>query len=111
MAHRAEAGFGFVSILLVLLVLAALYFGYAGPPRTTGGGSVGVSAVDAGRAVACRSNRQSLERGIALWAVDHPHEQPTVRGLEVDGLHIPSCPEGGEYEIAGRRVSCSLHGN
>jgi competence protein ComGC len=107
---RRHAGFGFTSILLVLLVLAALYFGYLRPPSATDSGSVGTSAIDAGRSVACRTNRQTLERSITMWAIDHPRQQATFGALQAEGVHVPSCPQGGSYDIDGRQVRCSLHG-
>jgi competence protein ComGC len=108
-AGRRQGGFGFTSILLVLLVVAALYFGYLRPPSSTDSGSVGTSAIDAGRSVACRSNRQALERSIAVWAIDHPRQAATLGALEAEGVHVPSCPQGGGYDIVGRQVRCSLH--
>ena len=104
-----EKGFSFVAVLLALLVVAALYFGYFHLQSVTGERAKGIVAIDATRAVACRSNRQTLEREIELWAVNHPDETPTLAGLQAEGLRIPSCPEGGRYEIVGREVHCSVH--
>jgi competence protein ComGC len=106
---RNQHGFGFVSILLALLIVAALYFGYFKMQNEMSGRSVDLSAIDASRAVACRTQRQQIERDITLWAVNHPDEPPTIAALQHDGLRIPACPEGGQYAIDGREVHCSVH--
>jgi hypothetical protein len=105
----SQSGFGFVSVLLALLIAAALYFGYFGFQRTTGERAKGIAAIDASRAVACRTNRQNIERDIRFWSVNHPDEVPTLAGLQADGLRIPACPEGGRYDIVGTEVHCSVH--
>lgn len=102
-------GFTFVSVLLALLIGAALYFGYFRPQGTSGERSTGITAITTSRVVACRTNRQNIERDITLWSVHHPGEPPTFAALQADGLRIPSCPEGGRYEIAGTEVHCSMH--
>jgi competence protein ComGC len=107
---RNQRGFGFVSILLALLIAAALYFGYFKMQNTMGSGrTTGIAAINASRAVACRTQRQQIERDIGLWSVNHPDEPPTLAALEHDGLRIPACPEGGHYSIDGRTVHCSVH--
>ena len=73
------------------------------------GRSTGIVAIDTSRVVACRTQRQNIERDITMWDVDHPNEAPSIAALERDGLRVPSCPEGGRYEIAGRSVHCSKH--
>ena len=107
---QPESGFGFVAVLLALLIAAALYFGYFRLQSSTAQRATGVAAIDATRAVACRTNRQNIERAIVLWSVNHPDEQPTLAALQADGLLIPSCPEGGRYSLTGREVHCSKHG-
>lgn len=108
---RNQHGFGFVAILLALLIVAVLYFGYfkmqnsMSQQRTTA-----VSSLDASRAVACRANKASIESNIQLWAVDHPGEQPTIDALRAAGLNIPTCPSGGAYTITAGQVHCSIHG-
>ena len=107
---RNQRGFGFVSILLTLLVLAVLYFGYFRMQNTMRGShEVGISALNASREVACRTQRQQIERDIVLWSVNHPDEPPTLSALQHDGLHIPACPDGGQYSIDDRQVHCSVH--
>ena len=105
----SQSGFTFVAVLLALVIAAALYFGYFRMQGAMSGRSGGVAAIDASRAVACRSNRQTIERTITYWAVDHPDEAPTLAALERDGQRVPSCPEGGRYTVVGRGVECSIH--
>lgn len=102
-------GAGFVAVLLALLIAAVLYLGYFKLQGATSQRSTGMAAIDASRSVACRTNRQNIERDIAMWSVNHPDEQPTLAGLQAEGLRIPSCPEGGRYELVGREVHCSMH--
>ena len=104
-----QRGFSFVAVLLALLIAAALYFGYFHLQSISGERAKGIAAIDAARAVTCRTNRQTIERGIVLWSVNHPDEAPTLAALQAEGLQIPSCPEGGRYEIVGREVHCSVH--
>ena len=104
-----QHGFGFVAVLLALLIAAALYFGYFKMQSATAERTGGIAAIDASRAVACRTNRQNIERDITFWSVNHPDETPTLEALARDGLHIPSCPEGGRYSLVGQHVACSRH--
>ena len=104
-----ERGAGFVALLIALLIAAALYFGYFKMHSATATRSVGIAAIDASRAVACRANRQNIERDINFWSVNHPDEAPTLAALAKDGLRVPSCPEGGRYAIVGQHVACSRH--
>jgi hypothetical protein len=106
---HGQEGFGFVAILMALAIAAALYFGYFKLQSLTSERATGVAAIDASRAVACRTNRQNIERAMAMWSVNHPDEQPTFAALQAEGVRIPACPEGGRYDIAGRTVHCSVH--
>jgi len=109
-ALRNQRGFGFVSILLTLLILAVLYLGYFKMPNTMSGSrSAGIAAINTSRDIACRTQRQQIERDVMMWSVNHPDEPPTLAALQRDGLHIPACPEGGQYSIDGREVHCSVH--
>ena len=109
-ALRNQRGFGFVSILLTLLILAVLYFGYFKMQNTMSGSrSAGISAINTSRELACRTQRQQIERDVMMWSVNHPDEPPTLAALQHDGLHIPACPEGGQYSVDGRAVHCSVH--
>ena len=104
-----QRGFSFVAVLLALLIAAALYFGYFHFQSVTGERAKGIAAINAARAIACRTNRQTVEREIVLWSVNHPDEAPTLAALQAEGLQVPSCPEGGRYEIVGHEVHCSVH--
>jgi len=105
----SEQGSSFVAVLLALLIAAVLYFGYFHFQGAMNEQATGKNALDASRAVACRTNRQMIERDIVMWSVDHPDQPPTLAGLEASGLHVPSCPEGGRYDLVGREVRCSKH--
>jgi hypothetical protein len=104
-----QRGISFVAVLVAMLIAAALYFGYFRLGSGTSERSAGVTAIDASRAIACRTQRQSIERNIGLWSVNHDGETPTFAALEADGFRTPSCPEGGRYELIGREVHCSKH--
>jgi hypothetical protein len=104
-----QRGFAFVAVLLALLIAAALYFGYFHFQSVTGERAKGIAAIDAARVFACRTNRQTIEREIQMWAVNHPGETPTLAALQAEGLQVPSCPEGGRYDIVGHEVYCSVH--
>ncbi len=98
-----------VAVLLALLVVAALYFGYFQFQNTGAERAKGVNAITATRAVACRTQRQQIERDIVMWSVNHPDEPASIAALERDGIRVPACPEGGRYDVIGRRVQCSAH--
>ena len=104
-----QRGLSFVAVLVAMLIAAFLYFGYFKLQSATSERSTGVTAISASRAVACRTQRQSIERNIVAWSVTHDGETPTFAALEADGFHIPACPEGGRYELVGREVHCSKH--
>jgi hypothetical protein len=105
----SESGFGFVAVLMALLIAAALYFGYFKMQDMGSAQRGGIAAIDASRGVACRSNRQTIERALVMWSVNHADEAPSLAGLERDGIGVPSCPEGGNYELTGSSVRCSKH--
>ena len=106
---RDQRGMGLLAILVALLIAAALYLGYLRLADGGGERAVGVRAIDAGRAVACRVQRQELERDLVAWAVSHPDDVPSLSALDADGLRVPSCPEGGRYNLVGQSVTCSVH--
>lgn len=107
---RSQRGASFVSVLAALIIAAALYFGYFKMQDSGGERSKGVAAIDASREVACRTQRQGIQRDITMWRVNHADEEPSISALSADGIRIPSCPEGGSYEIARGAVQCSKHG-
>jgi Tfp pilus assembly protein PilX len=105
-----QRGFGAIVLIAVLLVAALLYFAYF---RTQSGVSekkTAVSAIDNSRAFACKTNRQTVEREIQMWRVNHPDEAPSLAALEADGAHVATCPEGGTYSLIDGAVVCSRHG-
>ncbi len=104
-----QRGISFVAVLVAMLIAAALYFGYFRLGGGTSERAAGVTAIGASRAVACRTQRQSVDRNIVLWSVNHEGETPTFAALEAEGFRTPSCPEGGRYELIGREVHCSKH--
>ncbi len=104
-----QRGVGFFGVLMALLIAAALYFGYFEMQGATKQRSPALTAMDRSRAFACRTNRQNIEREIAMWSVNHPGDKPSFTALEADGGRIPLCPDGGRYSLAGRRVRCSIH--
>jgi len=104
-----QRGVGLVAVLIAMLIAAALYFGYFKLQSSMSERSTSVTAIGASRAVACRTQRQDIERNIVLWSVNHDGEAPTFAALEAEGFRIPSCPEGGRYELVGREVHCSKH--
>ena len=105
----SERGLGFISVIVTLLIIGALYYGYLGQggmnEQLTRGGVVKT----AGQAIACQMNRQAIERAIMTWTMSHPGKQPTLKDLERDGIPINRCPEGGRFKVEGKKVSCSLH--
>ncbi len=106
---HSESGFGFVAVLLAMLVAAVLYFGYFHLQNVSGERSTATNAIDNSRAFACRTNRQQIERQITMWQVNHPGETPTLDALDAESGPLPSCPQGGHYSLSGQHVLCSFH--
>ena len=109
MTPRGQGGFSGIVLVIVLLIAALLYLGYFHMQSAVSEKKTTIPAIDASRAVACRSNRQNVERDIQMWLVDHPGEAPSFAALETAGVRIPRCPEGGEYSLDGVHVRCSKH--
>ena len=78
---RNQHGFSFMSVLLALLIAAVLYFGYFKLGDTSGERSKGITAINVSRDVACRTQRQNIERDITMWSADHGDEPPTIEAL------------------------------
>ncbi|OFV89080.1 MAG: hypothetical protein A3J75_08980 [Acidobacteria bacterium RBG_16_68_9] len=106
---RSQQGASFMAVIVAMLIVGALYLGYLRLQTASTERAAGIAAIDASRAVACRTNRQTIERAFAMWSVNHPDELPSLAALKADGIGLPSCPEGGQYEIDGRQVQCSKH--
>jgi hypothetical protein len=106
---RSQRGASFVGVLAALLIGALLYFGYFKMQDSGAEHSKGIAAIDASKEVACRTQRQNIERDIMMWKASHDGE-PSLSALRADGIRIPSCPEGGRYDIVHGSVRCSKHG-
>ena len=104
---RSQQGMGFISILFALLALAALYFGYLdfGVEGAKNERSSGITAIDRSKDFACRTNRQTIEREIAMWRTSHEGEPASLAAL---GTGV-TCPEGGRYSLSAETVRCSIH--
>ena len=102
---RDPSGLGAIAVILALLVVALLYLGYQQMQDAMRAPRRAATTIDASRAFACKSNRQTAEREVQMWLVNHPGETPT---LEAVGS-TARCPEGGAYRLEGVRVLCSKH--
>lgn len=109
MILRSERGIGVVALLIVLFVAAVLYVGYRELRSAATVQQPPLAALDSSRAFACKTNRQTVEREIQMWLVNHPGETPSFAALEADGVRVPSCPQGGTYSLEGSTVRCSKH--
>ena len=105
----SEKGATMVALLMAMLIAAALYFGYFELQKSGGERSTGIAVVNGSRAFACRTNRQTIERQLMMWAVNHPDDTPSLDALERESGPLASCPEGGTYSLSGSSVVCSLH--
>ena len=105
----SEQGLAFISVVVALVIIGALYYGYLGQYGMKEELTRGGVAQTAGRGIACQMNRQAIERAILTWSMSHPGKQPTLKDLENDGISINRCPEGGRFKVEGKKVSCSLH--
>ena len=106
---RSEGGFSVVAVLFILLILSALYVGYRQLRSVATEQQPPLAALDASRAFACKANRQTVERQIQIWLINHPGETPSLAALADDGIRLPSCPQGGTYSVDGLTVRCSKH--
>ena len=105
----SERGLGAIGLVVAMLIAALCYLAYLNMIPSTQTPKSTVAAVDQTRAFACRTNRQTVEREIQMWAVNHPGETASLAALEADGAHVASCPDGGEYALANGHVHCSKH--
>lgn len=104
-----QRGSTFVSVLFTMLIALVLYFLYFEVHKIQSDKATGMRAIEASQGAACQANRDLLEREIRMWQANHPNEEPSFDDLRRDRLRVPSCPEGGEYEIEGKTVACSKH--
>lgn len=110
MNAERQRGFGAIVLIAVMLVAALLYFAYFRNQSAVGEKKTAVSAIDNSRSFACKTNRQTVEREIQMWRVNHPDDAPSLAALEADGVNISTCPEGGTYSLVNGAVVCSRHG-
>ena len=104
-----QRGMSFASLLIVLLSMGALYLGYGRLQGLVGEQTSDRTPLDTSRNAACSANRHLIERAMVMWSVDHPGAVPTLSDLSTAGVRIPTCPDTGAYEIAGREVRCTQH--
>lgn len=103
-----QRGSGAVSVVIVLLLIVALsYVGASrlARPSESATADSPATAVDNTKAFACASNRQTAEREVQMWLVNHPGETPTLEAVG-SAAH---CPTGGTYRLDGLEVFCSAH--
>ncbi|MDX2167035.1 MAG: hypothetical protein SF182_08230 [Deltaproteobacteria bacterium] len=104
-AGRRSSGIGAVGLIVALLIAAFLYVAYHAMQTAMQPTTRAVSTLDSSKAFACKTNRQTIEREIQMWLVNHPGETPTLDAVG-SAAH---CPEGGEYTLSGLHVACSKH--
>ena len=105
----SEDGASFVAVVMALALGAALYFAYFQTQGTVSNQKVGIAAIDTSRSFACRTNRQTIERQLTSYLVDHDGDVPTLGDLDAAVGPLPSCPEDGEYALSGHTVTFSKH--
>ena len=105
----SERGLGAVALIIVLLVAGLCYLGYAGMRSAMEKQTAAVTTLDGTRGFACLTNRQTLEREIQMWSVNHAGESVSLAALASGGAHVASCPQGGAYTLDGPHVRCSKH--
>src|SRR5258708_40026397 len=89
-----QRGLGAIALILALLLIGGFYLAYAHLRSTVGERQRTITAIDATRAFACKTNRQTVEREIQLRQVQHPGDPPSFAALEAGGAHSPRCPGG-----------------
>jgi len=108
---RSQRGSALTSVAALIGLVGLLYVVYINLQVTGEQATRGMETKALSQGVACMSNRQAIGLSITTWSVTHPGVEPTLEDLQKDGIHIPSCPEGGRYTLEGRKVSCSIHSN
>lgn len=104
----SQRGASFVAIVFAMAIAAGLYFAYFQMQGTISDQKVGIASIEASRGAACRTNRQTIERQIPAWFVEHD-DPPSLDDLDAEFGPLPGCPEGGELTLAGSTVHCSKH--
>ncbi len=109
--RHLQGGFGFLSVLLALLIIGLLYFWIGGPGLSSAGprASEIKTVKKSGNLLACQMNRRAIEKELTTWSVTHPGEQPTIEKLKAAGVYVPACPDGGTLSIRDGSVTCSVH--
>jgi uncharacterized protein HemX len=105
----SESGASFVAVVMALALGAALYFAYFQTQGTISDQKVGIAAIDTSKSFACGTNRQTIERQLTSYLVEHDGDVPTLDGLDAALGPLPSCPEGGDYALSGHTVTCNKH--
>ncbi len=94
-------------LMLVALVSMMCVMAYSVRNIEDSGGKV--ETVARVRASACSMQRAETMDDILLFWVDHPTDAATRENLARAGYSVEACPDGGEYEVFGHKVLCSLH--
>ncbi len=108
---RSQRGSALTSVAALIGLVGLLYVVYINLQVTGEQATRGMETKAVSQGVACMSNRQAIQLSITTWSVTHPGVEPTLEDLRKDGIHITSCPEGGQFTLEGRKVSCSIHSN
>jgi ribosomal protein S11 len=106
----SERGFSFASLVTVLLIAGILYISYTGLVSVRESApSDPLEATAVSKDVACKMNRQALEKQLLNWMGRNPGKDASIRSLAASGVNIPRCPDGGKLRIEDGKVECSTH--
>lgn len=111
--RRNGAGFSFIGILIVLVIIFLLgaYFFQGGEEEQSPGlggyleneqraASLYQSSMQRARNVAQGENLRALQSSIDLWVMQHPGERCTIEKLKADARYtVPQAPLGYHFEI------------
>lgn len=102
-----QRGFYLIGLLIVLLIIAVLYGKQLFPDKS---GPGALTYIDRSKVAACSVDRSTLTTTITTWGMSHPGQAVTIENMRNSGTNIPTCPEGGTYEIGPDNVVyCSKH--
>jgi hypothetical protein len=108
--QRREKGVSFITILIALVLVGALYWVIMTPSSAKKASSGALlTARKTSQDAACQMNRLALEKMLVTWSATHPGETPTLEALKRDQVVFQPCPEGGQFELRGNKVFCTLH--